>query len=66
MSRGCVFTIQVGDVLLDLGILRYLYPVVISETERVEKPSMSIFLAACARAGATPSETVHIGDDFGE
>ncbi|KAH9978802.1 HAD-like protein [Lactifluus volemus] len=58
--------VRIRDVLLDLGILRYLSPVVISETERVEKPSMSIFLAACARAGATPSETVHIGDDFGD
>jgi hypothetical protein len=62
----CVFTTRVGDVLLDLGISEYLSPVLISETERVEKPSISIFLAACARGCATPPETVHIGDDFRE
>jgi len=56
--------VRIKDVLLDLGISEYLSPVLISETERVEKPSISIFLAACARARATPSETVHVGDDF--
>jgi FMN phosphatase YigB (HAD superfamily) len=54
------------DVLKDLGISEYLSPILVSEVERVEKPSMSIFLAACARGDATPPETVHVGDDFRE
>ena len=54
------------DVLKDLGIWEYLSPILISEVERVEKPSISIFLAACARGGSTQSETLHVGDDFRE
>jgi hypothetical protein len=63
---GYVLKAQIVDVLEDLGISRYLSPVLISEVERVEKPSMSIFLAACVRGDATPPETVHVGDDFRE
>ena len=55
-----------ADVLEDLGASKYLSPVLISEVERVEKPSMSIFLTACARGGATPPETLHVGDDLQE
>jgi FMN phosphatase YigB (HAD superfamily) len=55
-----------ADVLEDLGIFEYLSPVLISETEHNEKPSISIFLAACARGGATQAETLHVGDDFRE
>ncbi|KAI0305560.1 HAD hydrolase subfamily IA REG-2-like protein [Multifurca ochricompacta] len=55
---------RIAAVLEDLGIWEYLSPVLISETERVEKPSLSIFLAACARGRALPSETLHVGDDF--
>ena len=51
-------------VLEDLGIAEYLSPVLISETERVEKPSISIFLAACARGRVTLVETLHVGDDL--
>jgi len=54
------------DVLKDLGISEHLSPILISEVERVEKPSISIFFAACARGGATPPETLHVGDDFRE
>jgi FMN phosphatase YigB (HAD superfamily) len=54
------------DVLDDLGISEYLSPILVSEVERVEKPSISIFLAACVRGGATPPEMVHVGDDFRE
>ncbi|KAH9997661.1 HAD hydrolase subfamily IA REG-2-like protein [Russula vinacea] len=55
---------RIADVLEDLGIFEYLSPVLISETEHNEKPSISIFLAACARGGATQAETLHVGDDF--
>ncbi|KAF8263527.1 HAD-like protein [Lactarius quietus] len=51
-------------VLEDLGVAEYLSPVLISETERVEKPSISIFLAACARGRVTQVETLHVGDDL--
>jgi FMN phosphatase YigB (HAD superfamily) len=66
MWRGSVLSVDVADVLEDLGIMEYLSPVLISEQERVEKPAVSIFLAACARGGASPPETLHVGDDFGE
>ncbi|KAH8993985.1 HAD-like protein [Lactarius akahatsu] len=55
---------RIVAVLEDLGVEEYLSPVLISETERVEKPSLSIFLAACARARVTPVETLHVGDDL--
>jgi FMN phosphatase YigB (HAD superfamily) len=61
-----VLKADTADVLEDLGISEHLSPVLISEVERVEKPSISIFLAACARGSATPPETLHVGDDFGE
>lgn len=57
---------HIVDVLKDLGISEYLSPILISEVECVEKPSISIFLAACVRGGATPPETLHVGDDFRE
>ena len=66
-SRGVVVCSRhTVDVLKDLAISEYLSPILISEVERVEKPSISIFLAACARGGATPLETLHVGDDFRE
>ncbi|KAH9083720.1 HAD hydrolase subfamily IA REG-2-like protein, partial [Lactarius deliciosus] len=55
---------RIVAVLEDLGVEEYLSPVLISETERVEKPSISIFLAACARARVTQVETLHVGDDL--
>jgi len=55
---------RIVDVLEDLGVAKYLSPMLISEVESVEKPSPSIFLAACARGGALPQETLHVGDDF--
>jgi FMN phosphatase YigB (HAD superfamily) len=51
-------------VLEDLGVTEYLSPMLVSETERVEKPSISIFLAACIRGRVTQVETLHVGDDL--
>ncbi|KAI0268663.1 HAD-like domain-containing protein [Gloeopeniophorella convolvens] len=53
-------------VLKDLGVAQYLSPVLVSETERAEKPSMSLFLAACVRGGSKPFHTLHVGDDLKE
>ena len=58
--------VRAADVLQDLGVHEYLSPIIISEVERLEKPSMSIFLAACTRGRATPQETLHVGDDLRE
>ena len=58
--------VRAADVLHDLGVSEYLSPMIISEVERVDKPSISIFLAACVRGRATPQETLHVGDDFRE
>jgi phosphoglycolate phosphatase-like HAD superfamily hydrolase len=66
VKRNHTLKTHTVDVLDDLGISEYLSPVLISEVERVKKPSISIFLAACVRGGATPFETVHVGDDFRE
>ena len=60
----CAFMTCTVAVLDDLGVAEFLSPVLISETERVEKPSISIFLAACARGRVTPVETLHVGDDL--
>jgi FMN phosphatase YigB (HAD superfamily) len=61
-----VLIVRAADVLQDLGVSEYLSPMVISEVECVEKPSITIFIAACVRGGAAPQETLHVGDDFRE
>jgi FMN phosphatase YigB (HAD superfamily) len=65
-GHGSVLKADAADVLDDLRVSEYLSPVLISEVERLEKPSMSIFLAACVRGGTTPPETLHVGDDLRE
>lgn len=53
-----------GLVLEDLGILSYLDPVLLSETEGIEKPSREIFLRACSRVNINSNEVVHVGDEL--
>lgn len=53
-----------GSVLADLGISSYLDPVLLSEEEGVEKPSLQIFLRACQRAGIERDEVLHVGDEL--
>ncbi len=65
-TTGCVLKVRAADVLHELGVSEYFSPMLISEVECVEKPSISIFLAACVRGRATPQETLHVGDDFRE
>jgi HAD superfamily hydrolase (TIGR01549 family) len=52
------------DVLKDLDVTQYLDPILISETEGIEKPSSEIFLRACIRAGVRPDEVLHVGDEL--
>jgi hypothetical protein len=54
----CMFMTCTVAVLEDLGVSEYLSPMLISETERVAKPSISIFLAACARGRVSPVENL--------
>ena len=49
----------------DLGILSYLDPVLLSEEQGVEKPSLEMFERACARAGGIEmKEVLHVGDEL--
>lgn len=51
-------------VLEDLGILPLLDPILLSETEGVEKPSREIYFRACSKAQVSPDEVVHVGDEL--
>jgi FMN phosphatase YigB (HAD superfamily) len=48
----------------DLGVMEHLSPVLVSEKEGIEKPSLSIFLEACVRAKVRPHEVLHVGDEL--
>jgi len=52
------------DVLKDLDATHYLDPILISETEGIEKPSRHIFVRACDLVGVKPEETLHVGDEL--
>jgi hypothetical protein len=54
-------------VLEDLGALRYLDPVLLSEELGIEKPAGGIWARALKVAGMMSShETLHVGDDLKE
>jgi len=54
-----------GDVLEDLGALRYLDPVLLSEELGIEKPAAGIWTRALKVAGMMSShEALHVGDDL--
>ncbi|KAI0063559.1 HAD-like protein [Artomyces pyxidatus] len=56
---------RIVSALEDLGALQYLSPIVVSETEGYEKPSMTIFLAATQRAKVTNTvRCLHVGDEL--
>lgn len=44
------------------GLAQYFTLLVFSDEERASKPAPRIFSATLSRLGATPSETVHVGD----
>jgi putative hydrolase of the HAD superfamily len=50
-------------ILVGLGLSDRLDFVLASAIERVEKPEAEIFARACERAGVSPSEALHAGDD---
>lgn len=50
--------------LAQLGLLDRFDPVVISGDGGAAKPDPAIFLKACALAGVSPSEALHIGDRY--
>ncbi|KAJ7096225.1 HAD-like domain-containing protein [Mycena epipterygia] len=58
------------SVLKDLDFPAYLSPILLSESEGIEKPSPEIFLRALQRVNAgletpiTPPECVHVGDEL--
>lgn len=54
---------RLPELLAGLGLADGLGAVVVSATERVEKPDPAIFHLALARAGARPDEALHAGDD---
>ncbi|KAH9929308.1 HAD hydrolase subfamily IA REG-2-like protein [Amylocystis lapponica] len=55
---------RMREVLADLEVLPHLDVVLLSEEERIEKPSRDIFMRACARVGVKPEEAVHVGDEI--
>ncbi|KIP01962.1 hypothetical protein PHLGIDRAFT_96511 [Phlebiopsis gigantea 11061_1 CR5-6] len=55
---------RMRSVLADLDASSYLDPIVLSEEEGVEKPSLQIFLRAFQRAGMERSEVLHVGDEL--
>ena len=46
------------------GLLPYFSVLVFSEDVGIGKPAARIFQEACRKAGATPEECVHVGDDL--
>ena len=50
-------------ILAGLGVDGRVDFVLASAIEKVEKPDREIFLRACARAGVSPAEALHAGDD---
>ncbi|KAI0344604.1 HAD hydrolase subfamily IA REG-2-like protein [Trametopsis cervina] len=55
---------RMRSVVSDLGISSYLDPVLLSEEQGVEKPSVEIFQRACTLGGAEIDEVVHVGDEL--
>jgi REG-2-like HAD superfamily hydrolase len=54
---------RLPGILAGLGVDLRVDFVLASAIERVEKPEREIFLRACARAGISPAEALHAGDD---
>lgn len=52
------------SVMVDLGLSKFLNPLLVSEEEGVEKPEKEIWERACAEARTGLSETLHVGDEL--
>ena len=55
---------DMGSLVKELGLGPYLDLYVTSRDVGVEKPHARIFLEALKRAGVSPSEAVHVGDQY--
>lgn len=49
-------------LLRELGLRSFFGPILVSALESCEKPDPGIFLAAARRAGVSPEEAIHVGD----
>jgi putative hydrolase of the HAD superfamily len=57
------FDRRLYPVLDHLGIRHYFDTIVLSSEAGIDKPDPRIFIAALSALGATPAETIHVGDD---
>ena len=55
---------DMGSLIKELGLSPYLDLYVTSKDVGVEKPHARIFLEALKRAGVSPSQAVHVGDQY--
>lgn len=61
---------RIRSVLKDLELPAYVQPIVLSDEERIEKPSQEIFLRAIQRVSSLinssiqPQECLHVGDEL--
>ena len=49
------------SVMEDLEVMGYIFPTLVNESESMESPPPSIFLAKCERAMVDPHEALHVG-----
>lgn len=56
------FDSRVYDVMSSLGIYDYFDVLIISSEAGYAKPDLEIYLHALEKAGADPSQTIHVGD----
>ena len=56
--------VRLRPLLADIGLLDVVDAVVISAEVALEKPNPAIFRLALERLGATPAETVHVGNTW--
>ena len=63
---GLISNINRGsaELLQTLGLIDYIGFAITSKEVGAEKPNAAIFEAALAAAGTTPSQTVHVGDQY--
>ncbi|MEO8287734.1 MAG: HAD family hydrolase [Chloroflexota bacterium] len=53
-----------SGILLPLGVGRYIDFIIVSTVQREGKPGWGLYREALARAGVSPAEAVHIGDNY--
>lgn len=69
-ARGTIFGLisnlnrSLGECCSELGLAPYIDFAITSSEVGSEKPHPPIFLAALKRAGVSPSEAIHVGDQY--